>query len=77
MSLNVNGLKNRIESPDFIEKNCENDIVCIQETKTDICDHSFLEESLNKINYAINLKSRKYYSNHRCGGLAIIVKKAF
>lgn len=57
---------------DFI---CKNDIVILNETKTDNSDLELVKCEFDQMDYDILLKNRKKMSAYRSGGIGICFKK--
>ena len=74
LSLNVCGLRSRLNCQEFVDYITQFDILLFVETKTDRQDHSYLTETFSKLNYSINISSRKYLSFQRSGGIAVAIK---
>ena len=70
LSLNVCGIKRRLQYPDFIELINAYDIICFQETKTDNCD------KISSPGFIFEMKNRFNFSNKRSGGLIIGYKES-
>ncbi len=75
VSLNVCGLRTKLEYDDFQELIKSNDIICLQEIKTDSLDHEYIKMKMKKLGYHAEIKSRQQISNVRSGGLCIIYKE--
>ena len=69
------GLRSRLNCPEFVNYITKFDILVFVETKTDKQDHSYLVDKFSDLNYFISIKSRKYLSYQRSGGIAVAVKK--
>ena len=69
LSLNCCGLKKRLNYPEFQDLVKKNDIVCLQETKTDDLD-------VIEINgFEIKMKNRAKYCRLNPGGIILAYKK--
>ncbi|KAL7402199.1 hypothetical protein ABVT39_011223 [Epinephelus coioides] len=75
ITLNVCGLRSKIEVPDFIEMCKKYEVVCFCETKTDNMDIPDLTEKFNHMGFQV-FKNRHNLTNWRSGGVMIAVKKA-
>lgn len=70
-SVNVCGLKRRLDYPEFVNTICKYDILCFTETKLDSTDvvsvpgFNFLSQHLNKI-ISENLAGLASYTNQSC-----------
>ena len=68
MSLNVCGLKSKLNCPEFISLINQYDIIGVQESKLDDVD------SIAINGYSIYTKNRKIVARYRSGGIVLIVK---
>ena len=70
MSINVCGLKSKLNIPEFTELINSYDIICFQETKLDDVDE------INIDGYTVICQNRKKISRYRSGGTAIAAKNS-
>ncbi|KAL7392396.1 hypothetical protein ABVT39_024269 [Epinephelus coioides] len=75
ITLNVCGLRSKIEVPDFIEMCKKYEVLCFCETKTDNMDIPDLTEKFNHMGFQV-FKNRHNLTNWRSGGVMIAVKNA-
>ena len=68
LSVNVCGLRSKLNCPDFVSLINKYDIIGVQETKTDDIDTIIIP------GYSVYLNNRSCNSRNRSGGIALIVK---
>lgn len=76
ISLNVCGLKSKLQIPEFISMCTDYDICIFVETKCDNLDNDHVIECFKAINYIVHLQNRDNFAKHRSGGVLIAVKKS-
>ena len=69
LSLNVCGIKKRLQYPEFIELINRYDIICLQESKTDNCDEISVPGDISK------MKNRHDMTFRKSGGLMVLYKE--
>ena len=69
--LNVCGLKQRLEYPEFIEFIENYDIICLAETHSDQCD--IIE--INNYTYISKPRSKEF--RRKSGGIGVLIKNKF
>ena len=74
-SLNVCGIKSKLDSEDFKEYILKHDIVVLNEMKTDDVDNQLVIEKFAEMGCEIVIKNRKHLSIYRSGGIGICYKK--
>lgn len=75
-SLNVCGIKPKLNSPDFSDYVRDYDFILVSETKIDSIDEQIILEKLPD-GYTASFKSREYCSKYSSGGIGIIFKQVF
>ena len=73
-SFNVCGLINKLKCELFTEEILKYDIVCMQETKTDIIDIDTIKMFADENNYDYHVKNREK-SKRKSGGLVTLLRK--
>ena len=71
LSLNVCGIKSKLNCPEFIDLIKSHDVIGVQETKLDDID------CIQLPGYEIICKNRKKMSRYRSGGIAVLVNSKF
>ncbi len=74
LTLNVCGLKSKLQDEVFLEECSNYDILCFTETKLDDTDKELIEERFEDVGFKCVLKNRRKYSNIRSGGILIAYK---
>ena len=71
VSLNVCGLKSKLNCPDFMNFLHDYDVICIQESRLDDVDKIIVP------GYKIFTHNRKQIARYRSGGIALLVKEEY
>ena len=74
MSLNVCGLCNRMENPNFLDDLAKYDIISLCETKTDDADTAYIQEVFGDLGFTAFLQNRKNFTNKRSGGTLVAIR---
>ena len=77
VSLNVCGLRSRLQCKEFVNYVQQFDVAVFLETKTDDQDSSFISDCFSSWGYDIKLFNRKCLSNRRSGGIGIAIRSKF
>lgn len=72
-TLNVCGIRSKIETPDFIESCKKYDVLCFSETKTDDIDTPEMMEKFKAMGFQMFVRNRHKFTNRWSGGLIIAV----
>ena len=73
LTLNVCGIRSKVDTPDFIEK-CRNyDVLCLNETKTDDIDTPVMMDKFKAMGFSMTVSNRHKLTNWRSGGVIIAV----
>ena len=70
LSINVCGIKSKLNCPEFVSLIKNDDIICVQESKLDDID------SVNIDGYEVYSLNRKSLSRYRSGGITLIYRNA-
>ncbi len=71
LTLNVCGLKSKLQDKVFLEECSNYDILCFTETKLDNTDKELIAERFEDVSFKCVLKNRRKYSNIRSGGSSL------
>lgn len=74
-TLNVCGIKSKIDIPDFAVMCLNYDIMCLTETKTDDVDIPELSRKFDKIGFQLFASNRRKITNWRSRGVILVVHK--
>ena len=75
--INVCGLKNRLNCPDFKEFLLSHDLSMLTETKFNDVDIFVICDEFCALGYFILHKNRNKFSIHRSGGIIVFIRKKF
>ena len=74
MTLNVCGLKSKIDIPEFTDLIQKYDIVTLVETKCDNTDEIWIVNYFNQLGYKVNINNRFDLSVRKSGGIIVAVR---
>lgn len=75
LSLNVCGIKSKVNSVDFVNNIKRYDVLCLSETKCDDADMCNLKVIMEDIGYDIVFRNRSELCRYKSGGILIGIKK--
>ena len=75
MSLNVFGLKSRLENKDFKKNLGKYDVLSFCETLADDADFDFFNSEFDNLGFIVFIQNRKKLANKKSGGILVAVRK--
>ena len=76
-TLNVCGLKSKLNTEEFVNECQSIDVMLLQETKTDSLDEAIIKKRLKEFGLAIHMKHRYQLARTRSGGVAVIYNEKY